>query len=218
MAPPHNSPYRLIVEGGDDLHTITNLLIRHAYDWDDRSMVRPYVDSRDGITKLMDSLPVVLKSSYYERIGIVVDANSSLPDRWAQLRALSSRAGLELPTSPHPEGTIVSGFRPGSRLGVWLMPDNTSPGTLESFLSKLVPAGDPCWSYADEAAGEARRRGARCPEKDHLKSQLHTWLAWQEEPRKPIGQAITKRYLDAEAPHARQMITWLRSLFNLESP
>lgn len=218
MAPPHNSPYRLIVEGGDDLHTITNLLIRHAYDWDDRSMVRPYVDSKDGIAKLMDSLPVVLKSSYYERIGIVVDANSSLPDRWAQLRALSSRAGLELPTSPHPEGTIVSGLRPGSRLGVWLMPDNTSPGTLESFLSKLVPAGDPCWSYADEAAGEARRRGARCPEKDHLKSQLHTWLAWQEESGLPFGTALRARVFQHDTEDALRFVSWFRRLFIDPSP
>lgn len=35
------------------------------------------------------------------------------------------------------------------------------------------------------------------------------------EPGKPLGQAITARYLDADAPHARRLIGWLRQLFNL---
>jgi hypothetical protein len=38
-------------------------------------------------------------------------------------------------------------------------------------------------------------------------------LAWQQEPGKPLGQAITARYIDADAPNAKQLIEWLRSLF-----
>ncbi len=40
---------------------------------------------------------------------------------------------------------------------------------------------------------------------------------WQEEPGKPMGQAITKRYLDATAPQAQQLIRWIRKLFDLET-
>lgn len=217
MPPPENSPYQLFVEGRDDLNTVLQLLKRDGYDWDDSTKVRPYVKNLGGITKLLDDLPLILKT-VYERIGIVIDANSSLPDRWAQLLAHSARTGLELPASPHPEGTIVSGLRPGSRLGVWLMPDNTSPGTLESFLSKLVPAGDPCWTYADEAAAEARRRGARCPEKDHLKSQLHTWLAWQEESGLPFGTALHARVFQHDTEDALRFVSWFRRLFVDPSP
>ncbi len=39
----------------------------------------------------------------------------------------------------------------------------------------------------------------------------------QEEPGKPMGQAITKRYLKAEALHAQQLMAWIHQLFNLES-
>ncbi|MGH2495980.1 MAG: DUF3226 domain-containing protein [Ktedonobacteraceae bacterium] len=48
------------------------------------------------------------------------------------------------------------------------------------------------------------------------KARIHTWLAWQKEPGKPMGQAITARYLDADALHARQLIAWIRKLFDLE--
>ena len=50
-----------------------------------------------------------------------------------------------------------------------------------------------------------------------MKAHVHTWLAWQKEPGKPMGQAITKRYLDANAPHAQQLIVWIRKLFGLET-
>jgi hypothetical protein len=47
------------------------------------------------------------------------------------------------------------------------------------------------------------------------KARLHTWLAWQEEPGKPIGQAITKRFLDPEATEAQAFLDWLRRLFEM---
>lgn len=31
-----------------------------------------------------------------------------------------------------------------------------------------------------------------------------------------VGQAITKRYLKAEALHAQQLMAWIHQLFNLE--
>jgi hypothetical protein len=37
----------------------------------------------------------------------------------------------------------------------------------------------------------------------------------QEEPEKPMGQAITARYLDADAPHVQELIAWIRKLFEL---
>ncbi len=49
------------------------------------------------------------------------------------------------------------------------------------------------------------------------KALIHTWLAWQRKPGRPMGIAITARYLDPTAPHAQQLINWLRRLFELES-
>jgi hypothetical protein len=49
------------------------------------------------------------------------------------------------------------------------------------------------------------------------KACVHTWLAWQEEPGTPMGQAITARYLDADALHAQQLMRWFRKVFDLES-
>ncbi len=189
MPPLSESPYLLLVEGPDDKHSVIHLMARHRFNWDDESTPRPYVSAEGGVEKLLRSASVALKGTY-ERIGIILDANSNLADRWAQIRDRASRNGLALPESPAPGGTVVAGRQPGSRVGIWLMPDNSSSGTLESFLSTLVPAEQPLWIFADEVTREARQRGAQCPEKDHLKSVLHTWLAWQEEPGLPFGTAL----------------------------
>lgn len=42
---------------------------------------------------------------------------------------------------------------------------------------------------------------------------MHTWLAWQEEPGKPYGQAITARYLDATLPTGAAFAAWLQRVF-----
>jgi hypothetical protein len=211
-APPKESPYRLLVEGTDDLHSVIHLMARHGFDWEDEGKLRPFVSSLDGVEKLLRAVPVTLKGTY-ERVGIVLDANSSLITRWAQLRARANQADVALPESPESEGTIVEGSRPGSRVGIWLMPDNSSPGTLENFLGDLVPQSHPVWAYAGEVTVEARQRGAGCLEKDHLKSTLHTWLAWQEEPGLPFGTALRTGVFQTESETARRFVGWFNRLF-----
>jgi hypothetical protein len=45
------------------------------------------------------------------------------------------------------------------------------------------------------------------------KAVIHTWLAWQDVPGKPLGTAITARYLDAGVSEVNDFIAWLRQLF-----
>jgi hypothetical protein len=215
MAPPsEKSPYRLLVEGPDDHHSVIHLLKRHGFDWDDEAAVRPYISDENGVDKLLRALGSTLKSQLHTRIGVVLDANSDLSGRWTQIRDRAWKAiGLDLPASPDPSGTIIPGRQPGSRVGFWLMPDNESPGALEQFLGRLVRPEHPIWAYADEATTEARRRGAPCVEKDHAKSILYAWLAWQEEPGRPFGIALKSGLFDTDGEGALRFVAWFNRLF-----
>ncbi len=51
-----------------------------------------------------------------------------------------------------------------------------------------------------------------------MKARLHTWLSWQEEPGTPMGHAITKEYMSANAKHALNLIKLFRNVFELNSP
>ena len=57
-------------------------------------------------------------------------------------------------------------------------------------------------------AGEQRFSDAAKP-----KAVIHTWLAWQKEPGKPMGTAITARFLDPDAPQVDTLIQWLQRLY-----
>jgi hypothetical protein len=209
-----NGPYRLLVEGQDDKFTVINLLARHGIDWDAQQPALPFVDETEGIESLLSQLPIALESK--ERLGIVVDMDDPRDkDRWAQVRDRLLEKGVAAPDTPALEGTIISpGLRgPSSRIGVWIMPDNQRPGALEHFLSALVPPGDPCISYAEEATTRARALGAALAEKDHMKGTMRTWLAWQAHPGVPPGVAITAQYLRHDSPEALRFVAWFKRLF-----
>ena len=95
------------------------------------------------------------------------------------------------------------------------MPDNTLPGMLEHSVSFLGADKDPLWGIADGCLDDIPVDQRQFIPEHRIKAHIHTWLAWQQEPGTPFGSAIAKRYLAADAPHARQLIAWIRRLFNL---
>ena len=96
------------------------------------------------------------------------------------------------------------------------MPDNKTYGMLENFVSNLIPQTDLLWPIAQDIVQKVIEKDCRFRPTYKIKAELHTWLAWQEEPGKPMGQAITKGYLKASAIHAQEFISWMRQLFDLE--
>ena len=76
-----------------------------------------------------------------------------------------------------------------------------------------MPIGDNLWLLAEEVVQKVETQERRFRPTYRSKVKIYTWLAWQEEPGKPLGQAITARYLDADAPHAQKLVAWMRGLF-----
>ncbi len=203
----------LLVEGLNDKHVIWALLQHHK-------VAETFkVEDISGIDRRIENARVRLKAlrtpDVLERLGIVLDADEDQPKRWRQLQtALRDTTGVELPTEPAREGTILS-LGDGRTFGAWIMPDNHLPGKLEDFLSFLVPEGDKLMPAVDGFLGDLPSRAdcpARFADKDHIKARIHAWLAIQEQPGRPMGQAITARYLDANAPMAVELIAWLKRL------
>ena len=93
------------------------------------------------------------------------------------------------------------------------MPDNVLPGMLEDYLSFLVPAGDTLLGRARRTIDDIPARDRRFADGHHSKALIHTWLAWQEDPGTPMGQAVTKRYFAVEGPRVTGFLDWLKRLF-----
>lgn len=203
---------QLLVEGNDDFHVISALCQQHSVP----ESFAIEIPGRDGgVEELLKSIPVRLKISGLEALGIVVDADTDLQGRWTAVWSYLQRAGYQnLPMQPETDGIIVASFdRP--RVGVWLMPDNSLPGMLENFVAHLIPQGDPLASKASECLQDIEREGlARYSAAHRPKAFIHTWLAWQETPGRPMGQSITAHVLEHNRPLAARFVRWLNGLFN----
>lgn len=175
-----DSPRVLVVEGSDDLHflaAVTNTM------FGPRSI--EVVDSK-GVQNLLGPsyLQARLDQSNLERLGIVMDADSRPGERWSSLRNRLVPRGFELPEHPSHGGCIVNSG--GIRVGVWMMPDNVTPGALEELLLRLVPAGDDLLPLAVEAVESIPSQSRRFGQAGVKKAEVRTWLAWQEEPGPPL--------------------------------
>ncbi len=96
------------------------------------------------------------------------------------------------------------------------MPDNRLNGMLEDFVKMLVPIDDLMLEKAISIVNEIKIEIAETSRfKDvHLaKAEIHTWLAWQEDPGSPMGQAITKKYLNTDNEVCERFLAWLKSVF-----
>lgn len=214
----------MLVEGRNDQYVLRGLLQHHDIDCAIPGRDEGYgeeaiaIDQKGNIQGVLDALDVVLDDGDLERLAVIVDADTSIDARWDALRNIFARFGGEdIPHSPSSDGTVITLARPYRTLkvGVWLMPDNQVPGTLENFVSFLIPDDDASlWQYAIDCVDripEVRRHFSMV---DMPKAQIHTWLAWQQEPGQPLGIAITAKYLNADAPYALNLIDWVKQVFD----
>lgn len=200
--------FSLLVEGQDDKAVISRLLERH-------SLQANLIDIKvkHGYNGLLESLPVHLKESELERLGIVVDADRDPGARWQSLTEALRRAGYRrVPRRPRPDGTVIVDVTLPV-VGLWLMPNNQTRGMLEDFVAFMIPQGDRLWELAETCIRQVVDTEQRFPETQVVKARLYTWLAWQEEPGTRPAAAIMKRYLEADAVGARQFLRWLSELF-----
>jgi hypothetical protein len=87
---------------------------------------------------------------------------------------------------------------------------------LEDFARFLIQPDDLLWPLAEDIVERVIVTDRRFSLTLKSKALIHTWLAWQKKPGKPMGVAITAHYLDATAPYAQLLINWISKLFGLE--
>jgi hypothetical protein len=210
VKPNSSSPYRLTVEGSDDLHTIIHLMAKHGYRWDDDAVERPHVHAAGGLTLVLDSIGLAAKT--YQRAGIVIDVDEDFSARWDAVSGRLKLAGYSVPDVP-PHGGLVLEHVGLARFGVWMMPDNKAPGRLEEFLEAMVDAGDPTWSNAQHSTAAAMAAGAKLRTVERLKGTLHAWLSWHDPPGMALGTAVKARIFAHDHHLAQRFAAWFRTLF-----
>ena len=128
---PSDSEKRLLVEGTDDEHVICHLY-QHA-----GNQVDFDVEAKGSVEQVVQSIRVEANVPGRRSLGVVVDANDKGAVRWHDISNEFSSVGIQLPPQPEANGTVVQAPSGLPRVGVWLMPDNSSGGELEDFLRSI---------------------------------------------------------------------------------
>ena len=201
----------LLVEGTDDKHVLKHICGNRDISHLDE------VKSCGNDIKLIENLEVRLKvSEEGDVIGVVIDADTDISARWQSIRDRITDFGYQnVPDQPDPGGTILDPPE-GTllpRLGVWIMPNNQTSGILEDFLRFLVPQPNLLFDHVRASVSTIPEGERRFKQLYEPKAIIHTWLAWQEEPGRPFGTAITARFLDPSVPEVDVLIAWLKRLF-----
>jgi len=156
-----------------------------------------------------------LKDREVQTLGIMLDADTKLKGRYERIRNQCLTLFPALPKDLPVSGLVAENLEQ-KRVGVWIMPDNASEGSIEMFLRYLVPnESEPVWKHATESVARALEMGAPCRNSHIPKANLYTWLAWQDPPGQSPGIALTKKILDPHSPTADVFVHWFRTLYEL---
>lgn len=201
-------PQKLLVEGKDDMHVIWALCeqfsLKESFD----------VVNIEGIGNLPDHISLRLKQSGIKTIGIIIDADTEIGSRWEQVRNQFLNEGIAVPPVLPPSGLILSDTNK-PKIGVWIMPDNTLNGMLEDFIRFLVPSNDQLLQEVNIHLNNIESKDLqKYNTTARSKATIHSWLACQSDPGTPLGQSITKKYLDTDTEICQTFISWLNNLFN----
>ncbi|MGF1538811.1 MAG: DUF3226 domain-containing protein [Elainellaceae cyanobacterium] len=203
------------MEGRDDEQVIYQFCNYHRID--NESLFS--IDAKNSVDQLLDNLKVRPKQTGIKVLAAVIDADTDLISRWAQICGAVERFGYALPGKPAKDGTILeppAANRP--RLGLWLMPDNQLSGMLEDFLLQLTDSEDSLITRAEYVVDQIPEIDRRFGTTKRSKAVIHTWLAWQKDPGTPLGLSITRRYLEPTRNPAPAFKAWLEALFLPVSP
>jgi len=216
-------PNLCLTEDSDLKATIIALARCHIPGWDENAKSKTWpvyvkhAGEDGGVDNVLNAqrLDVYFKSSGLKVFGIVVDADDDLESVWARIRRFAAAKFTSVPDQMPPGGLILTDNE-DKHFGAWVMPDNQSPGMLETFLAALIfNQDDALWKFAGKSIVEAKTHGGNWRECHKLKAQIHTWLAWKDPPGIRIGSAINQRLLNPNAKIAVQVMDWFKRLYKL---
>jgi hypothetical protein len=196
---------KLLVEGKNDQHIVWSLCEKYGINENFDTI------NHDGKDRLIEQLPLRIKEPDIQTLGIIIDADTNIKTRIAQLKGVLLNSGIEI-NDEIPESGLIKDAKP--RIAIWIMPDNKNEGAIEDFVKLLIPENDSLLEYAENAINEIENKGIQKYKPQHKsKALVHTWLAWQDEPGNPMGTSITIGTLDSEVQSCRKLVDWLKRTF-----
>ena len=203
---------RLITEGKTD-RTLLESLLAHTQRQIEIPQLAPKDDGGYDWLIKRGNLDTFLGAGDAERFGVIVDADTNPLARWESLRNRLVEFAFDADQLPKnlPTDGLVATFPKKRPLGVWLMPDNGSPGNVEDFFTSLIGPNDALLPQAKKCVGALPVE--LLPESGRAKAVYRTWLAWQKrgDGMSPKTAFAAKLY---DSSKAESFLTWIQRLLD----
>lgn len=221
---------RIVVEGKVDMLAISQILMCRKINPKGKAGRRVQVvsaaeneeeeDPGGGVSRLFEKLKVEEQNARTsgQVIGYVADADEDAHARYAQIRDRLKEVDLTVPSET--DSGFLERSAGGAWLGGWVMPDNTTSGSLETMLLAMrsgTPALIEHASAATQIAFELNpfdrdQRPQGLKEVDLAKAELHAYLAWHRKPSLNFGMSFQRKRLDADSSAADGFVEWVERL------
>lgn len=198
----------LVHEGDADRHIIGELTRRveirgfQPLSMKGQGKMRPFLKALSASPHFKSPVPGF--EHPVRALAIVLDAEEDATATFQRVRA--ALAAANLPT-PNEAGGIVEGTL---RVGVFLAPDNRSPGKIETLCLHSVE-NDPAWPCLEVFFNCVRERGGKIPANID-KARAQAFLATRPQPDLPVGLAALEGYWDFTNRAFEPLVTFLRQM------
>ena len=198
----------LLHEGNADLKVL-GALLRHA------SITGYQLIEVGGHSKLRALLKALVLTPHFKNpvpgfghpvraMAVVLDAETDAAATFQSVCDALVAAGLPAPGAA---GDITQG---PPRVGLFLVPDNRSPGKIETLCLESV-RDDPAWSCLDVFFSCVRERGGVLPT-NMDKARAQAFLSTRANPALPVGLAADEGYWRFENGAFQGLVTFLRTV------
>lgn len=223
-------PNVLLVEGSNDKTFFENLCKIHKLNVHvkvknprDLLTTQNTFNSKRGVIDSLEELLPLLEDadSSIQKIALILDADitgehrGGFQETMEQIKEKTSNFGYEKKHKyinkgieiPHSDSAMNS-------LGVWVMPDNKSDGTIEDWIKhKILDSESQLFNHACQTVGKLTNK--KFSQNSITKAEIATWLAWQNQPGRTIAYALKEgeELLDVNHESFKELITWLKAFF-----
>jgi hypothetical protein len=192
----------LAVEGNDEV-TFFDELFKHM-GMEGIAEVHE-VGGKDQFKNKMPALLSITGAGNLEAIAIIRDADDSSENAFKSVIGVLKQNGLQTPEKP---GEFCQG---NPKVGVFIMPDNCSPGMLENICLETVKDAEEmeCVDRFIDCVNELKKLPK---EKDIPKARVQAFLAIKPDVPNSIGRGAQKKHWDFDSAELNPLKDFLSQL------
>jgi len=220
----------LLVEGSNDKAFFERICKKHGLNYtvkvsnpvDFVPSDKGGFNSKQGVINSLETLLPLLEDedSAFNKIAIILDADITGDNNGGFSKTISQVEGKAVDFKYNKHSHCNPGIelkhtdKNMHALGVWVMPDNKSDGTIEDWIkNKIIESERQLFDHACKVVSNLPV--TKFSDNSIAKAELATWLSWQNQPGRTVAYTLKdgNELIDINDVKYKGLIDWLTNFF-----